>query len=183
MYYFVPLKHVAIGIGALLIAGRLPGVLNPQRFRDFARKFPRSVPWGIAFLTISAVWCSIIVSGASEEGMVIRKEIVYAFIWGIYAGLIFLKFDFLAVRGLAIVLMLIAKVIVDSANQLETPWRLVMTVLAYIWAIASMWFTVSPWRMRDLLDWVTATDARTRLKCGIGCAVGVLLITLGLFAY
>jgi hypothetical protein len=115
--------------------------------------------------------------------MIISKTYVYAFLAATYVGLIVLKFDFLAVRGLAILLLMLAKVVVDSANQVDTQWRLVMTVIAYIWAIAGMWFTVSPYRMRDMIDWATATDGRCRALCGLGCAVGAFLIGLGVFVY
>lgn len=183
MYEMVPLKPVAITLGAAIIAGRALGVVNPQRYRDIVRKFPRAVWPGILFLSIVLVWSLIVVSRASEEGMIIAKTYVYAFLAATYVGLIALKFDFLAVRGLAILLLMLAKVVVDSANQLDTPWRLVMTVTAYFWAIAGMWFTVSPYRMRDMIDWATATNDRCRALCGLGCGIGAFLIALGLFAY
>jgi hypothetical protein len=183
MYHFVPLKAVAIAVGAAIIATRLPGVLKPQAYRDWLRKFPRAVVPGVVFLSIALIWCLIIVNGAREDGMAVPKNVVYLFLVGVYVGLIALKFDFLAVRGLAILLMMIAKVVVDSANQIETPWRLVMTVLAYIWAIVSIWFTVSPYRMRDLIEWATATDGRLRTLSAVGCAFGAFLVALGLFAY
>lgn len=183
MYHFVPLKAVAIAVGTAIIATRLPGVLKPHAYADWLRKFPRAVVPGIVVLSIALVWCLFIVNGAREDGMAVPKNVVYLFLIGVYAGLIALKFDFLAVRGLAILLMMIAKVVVDSANQLETPWRLVMTVLAYVWAIASIWFTVSPYRMRDLVEWATVTDSRLRLLSAIGCVFGLFLIGLGLCVY
>ncbi|MBI5819768.1 MAG: hypothetical protein HZA88_12360 [Verrucomicrobia bacterium] len=183
MYYFIPLKAVAIAVGAAIVAARLPGVLKPQAYRDCLRKFPRAVWPGIVFLSIALVWCLIIVNNAREDGMAVPKNAVYLFLVGVYAGLIALKFDFLAVRGLAILLLMVAKIVVDSANQLETPWRLVMTVLAYVWAIAGMWFTVSPYRMRDLIEWATLTESRTRVLSAVGCVFGLVLIALGLFVY
>jgi hypothetical protein len=183
MYEMIPLKPVAITLGAAIIAGRALGVVNPQRYRDIVKKFPRAVWPGVVFLTVVLVWSLVVVSRASEEGMIISKTYVYAFLVATYAGLIILKFDFLAVRGLAIVMLMLAKVVVDSANQVETPWRLVMTVIAYLWAIAGMWFTVSPYRMRDMIDWATATNGRCRALCAAGCGFGALLIALGLFVY
>lgn len=183
MYHYVPLKAAAIVIGTAIVASRLPGVLKPQAYRDWLRKLPRAVWPGIVFLTIALVWCTIIVTNAREDGMAVPKITVYLFLAGVYAGLITLKFDFLAVRGIAILLLMLAKVVVDSANQLETPWRLVMTVLAYVWAIAGIWFTVSPYRMRDLIEWATVTDGRVRLLSAIGCVFGLFLIGLGLFVY
>jgi hypothetical protein len=183
MYDYVPLKPVAIALGAAIIVFRAPGLINPDAYRRLARKFPRAVWPGILFLTISLVWCLAIVSQARDDGMAVPKNYVYVFLVGTYVGLIALKFDFLAVRGMAILLLMLAKVVVDSANQLETPWRLVMTVIAYLWAVAGMWFTVSPYRMRDMIDWATATNGRCRALCAAGCGFGALLIALGLFVY
>ena len=183
MYYLLPLKPIAIAIGAAIIATRLPALLKPQLFREWVRKFPRAFWPGVVFLTISVIWCLYIVSNAREDGMAVPKNVVYVFLIGIYAGLIALKFDFLAVRGLAILLMLLAKMIVDAANLIETPWRLVMTVLGYVWAIAGMWLTVSPYRFRDLIEWATATDGRLRALAAVGCAFGAFLIGLGVFVY
>ncbi|MCX7824019.1 MAG: hypothetical protein N2689_00485 [Verrucomicrobiae bacterium] len=182
-YYFVPLKAVAIIVGVLAIATRLPGVINPVKFREVMRKFPRAVWPGIVFLTIALVWSILIVHLANEEGMALPKSVVITFLLGVYVGMIVLRFDFLAARGLAILLLFFAKITVDAANQIETPWRLVMTVLAYAWAVMGMWFTVAPWRMRDMIEWSTASDRRTRALCAAGCGFGVFLILLGVFAY
>src|SRR2546423_12678234 len=67
---------------------------------------------------------------------------------------IFVK-DFLPVRGLAVLLLLAAKLMVDTARWADTSWRLVITTLAYVWIIAGLWLTVSPWRARGLANLVT----------------------------
>jgi hypothetical protein len=46
-----------------------------------------------------------------------------------------------------------------------------------------MWFTVSPWRLRDLLSWGTATDNRIRIGCGMRLAFGLFVVILGLIVF
>jgi hypothetical protein len=46
-----------------------------------------------------------------------------------------------------------------------------------------MWFTVSPWRLRDIIDWSTANDQRIRLLSGLRLGFGLLVIVLGLTVY
>jgi len=46
-----------------------------------------------------------------------------------------------------------------------------------------MWFTISPWRLRDLLDWATATDTRVRVGSGIRLAFGLFVAVLGLTVF
>jgi hypothetical protein len=55
----------------------------------------------------------------------------------------------------------------------------VLGVWAYAWIVAGIWFTVSPWRCRDLIEWKTATDARVKLGCVLRLALGVLVAVLG----
>jgi hypothetical protein len=87
--------------------------------------------------------------------------------------------DFLAVRGLAIVLMLLAKLMLDTQRWVESDWRLVIAVWAYALVLAGMWLTISPWRLRDLIDWSTATEGRIRLLSGLRLAFGLFVLVLG----
>ena len=87
--------------------------------------------------------------------------------------------DFLAVRGLAVVMLLLAKLITDSARMVETDWRLVLVTMAYVFVFAGMWFTISPWRLRDIIDWGTASEQRTRLLNGARLAFALFVMALG----
>jgi hypothetical protein len=80
-------------------------------------------------------------------------------------------------------MLVVAKLMVDSARWVDTPWRLVIIVWAYAWVIAGMWFTISPWRMRDVIRWVTATPQRLRLISALRLGFGVFVIVLGLTAF
>jgi formate hydrogenlyase subunit 3/multisubunit Na+/H+ antiporter MnhD subunit len=91
--------------------------------------------------------------------------------------------DFLPVRGLAVLLLLLAKLMVDTARWEDTEWRLVIVVLAYIWVIAGMWFTISPWRVRDMLYWATANEKRVRVGSAMRLALALFIVVLGLTAY
>ena len=91
--------------------------------------------------------------------------------------------DFLAVRGLAVMLLLCAKLITDTARVVETDWRLVLVTLAYAWVFVGMWFTISPWRLRDLIEWGTASETRTRLFSGLRLGFGVFVLALAVTVY
>src|SRR5438105_12918250 len=73
--------------------------------------------------------------------------------------------DFLAVRGLAIVLLLLGKLMVDTGRPYlsHTSWVLIIQTWAYVLALAGMWLTISPWRLRDLLEWATANEKRIKV--------------------
>ena len=90
---------------------------------------------------------------------------------------------YLALRAVAALLLLIAKQMVDAADWSATPWRLVVTVLAYVWVGAAIWMTVAPHHIRDALGYGMANNQRCRLACGVGALVGFLLIGLGVLVY
>ena len=96
------------------------------------------------------------------------------------ASCIFVQ-DFLAVRGLAVVLLLLAKLMVDTGRPMlgVTHWTLVIQTWAYALALAGMWLTISPWRLRDLLNWATANETRVRVGSVIRLAFGLFIATLG----
>jgi hypothetical protein len=72
---------------------------------------------------------------------------------------------------------------VDTARWVDTPWRLVISALAYAWVIVGMWLTVSPWRLRDVANWLTASENRIRLFTGARVAFGVFVLLLGLTVF
>jgi hypothetical protein len=49
--------------------------------------------------------------------------------------------------------------------------------------IAGIWFTITPWRLRDILAWATASDARIRLSSAIRLAFTLFMLVLGLTAF
>jgi len=93
--------------------------------------------------------------------------------------------DFLAVRGLAITLLLLAKVMVDTGRPAlgHTHWVLVIQTWGYVLVVAGIWFTVSPWRLRDMLAWGTANEQRINVGCGLRLAFGLFVAGLGLTVF
>ena len=91
--------------------------------------------------------------------------------------------DFLAVRGLAVVFLLLAQLMVDTARWEDTEWRLVIVVWAYVLVVAGMWLTVSPWRLRDFIQWATASEQRVKAGCVARLGFGLLILALGLTAF
>jgi len=93
--------------------------------------------------------------------------------------------DYLAVRGLAVVFLLLAKLMVDTGRPHlgETPWVYLIQYWAYILVVAGIWFTISPWRLRDFLTWATANEKRVQVGSGIRLAFALLVVVLGLTAF
>ena len=85
-------------------------------------------------------------------------------------------------RGLAVVLLLLAKLMVDTGRPhlAETTFVLVIQTWAYVLVVAGIWLTIAPWRLRDLLEWDTANEKRFKMTCGLRLAFGLFIVVLGL---
>ena len=72
--------------------------------------------------------------------------------------------DFLAVRGLAVLALLLAKLMVDTGrlHLVETRWVLVIQIWAYVLIVAGIWFTVTPWKLRDFLTGFATASGKSR---------------------
>src|SRR6185503_10062586 len=167
------LLSILLGLG--MAAPQIYGLAKPTAFAAAMRKFPRSLPAGYFLMALGTLWFLWNVKQESlADFAAFKPHMMTAFALIGLGTCIFVQ-DFLAVRGLAIVLMLLAKLMVDTGRPHlgETPWVLVIQTWAYVLIVAGMWFTVSPWRLRDFLTWGTATDNRIRTGCGMRLAFAV----------
>jgi len=65
-----------------------------------------------------------------------------------------------------VVLLLVAKLMVDAGRTKlgHSPWVVFFSSLGLLFS--RVWFTISPYRLRDLIAWSTASEGRIRLLCG-----------------
>ena len=177
------LSTLAILLGLGFGLPQIYGLMNPAKFRDAARKFPRSEPWGYALMLLGTAWFLWNLQQENISDFASYKKALLVGFAAVGIGTCIFVRDFLAVRGFAIVVLLLAKLMVDTARWADTEWRLVIVTWAYLLVIAGMWFTVSPWRMRDLIDWGTKTDQRVRIGSGMRLAFGIFVAVLGLSVF
>lgn len=174
---------VALGLGMGL--PQIYGIFKPGAFAAAVRKFPRSLPWGYALMLLGTGWFLYNLSEESISDFAAYKNILFLGFAAVGVGSCLFVQDFLAVRGLAVVLLLLAKLMVDTGRPYlaQTPWVLVIQGWAYVLVVAGIWLTISPWRLRDLLDWGTATEQRIKVGCGLRLAFGLFVAILGLAVF
>ena len=179
------LSTVAIFLGSLVAFINLFGVLKPAEFGIALRKFPRSTNIGYFLMLLATAWFVWNLKNESISDFESLKPYLYALFIAVGVGACIFVKDFLAVRGLAVVLLLTAKLMVDAGRPRlgDTHWVLVIQCWAYLLVVCGIWFTISPWRMRDLLNWKTATEQRTRVGSGLRMAFGLLVAILGLTVF
>lgn len=179
------LSTLAVLLGLGMGLPQIYGLVKPAAFAGAVRKFPRSLPWGYALTLLGTAWFLWNLSQESISDFASYKNVLFAAFAGIGIGTCVFVQDFLAVRGLAVVMLLLAKLMVDSGRPAlpYSSWVLVIQAWAYALVLAGMWLTVSPWRLRDFLNWATANEQRIKVGCGIRLAFGLAVAVLGVAVF
>lgn len=177
----ISLSNFAMLLGLLLAVPAVIGLTSPDKFKTVMREFPRSNSWGYFFMLLGTAWFVHNVNQEQVADFQSYKKILLSFFAGVgIASCIFVR-DFLAVRGVAVVLLLLAKWMVDTGRPFlgETSWVILWQALAYVFIVAGIWLTVSPWRLRDLIHWGTDNEKRIKLACGARLVFCLLIVVLG----
>jgi hypothetical protein len=177
------LLSILLGLGMGL--PQVFGLAKPAQLGAVARKFPRNLAAGVVLMLLGTAWFVWLVNNEPIADFSAFKPYMMAgFVAVGVLSCIFVQ-DFLAVRGLAVVLLLLAKLMVDTGRPHlgESPFVVVIQAWAYVFVVLGIWFTVTPWKLRDILEWATATEARTRLLSGVRLAFAAFVLVLGLTAF
>ena len=179
------LSLLSILLGVLVGLPQVYGLVNPAGLAAAARNFPRNLPAGIVLMLLATAWFAWNVNiEPIADFSVFKPYMLGGFVAVGILSCIFVQ-DFLAVRGLAVLMLLLAKTMVDAGQPHlgESPWVEVIQIWAYIFVVLGIWFTITPWRLRDLINWATASAGRVRVLCLIRLGFAVCLVDLGLTVF
>lgn len=177
------LLAILLGIGMGL--PQLVGLAQPAKLSAVARRFPRNLPLGVVLMLLGTAWFVWNVNiEPIADFSAFKPYMIAGFLAVGVLSCIYVQ-DFLAVRGLAVLLLLLGKLMVDTGRPHldQSPFVLVIQGWAYLLVLAGIWFTVTPWRLRDCIDWATATESRTRLLSAVRLAFAAFVLVLGLTAF
>ncbi len=189
LYHYNPtggiaLKSTAIVVALALIAGHLFAWLHKERTQAFLKAFPRNYKWGVILLSIGLLWAMLCIAYMHMgEFFYLRpwflKLVPVAFV----LVLIYVK-EFLAVRALGSLMLLVAGIVLEAAFLQPPTTRLLLPILAYsAWIIPGLYFVGMPYLMRDWIAWITATDQRWKIATLGGVAYGALILVCALVWY
>ena len=177
------LLSILLGVGVGL--PQVYGLVNPAGLATAARKFPRSLPAGVLLMILATAWFAWNVNNEPiADFSVFKPYMMGGFIAVGVLSCIFVQ-DFLAVRALAVLLLLLAKTMLDTGRPHlgDSRWVLVIQGWAYVFVVLGIWFTVTPWRLRDMILWATASEGRTRVLCLIRLGFAACVVMLGLTVF
>jgi hypothetical protein len=134
-------------------------------------------------LSIDLVWSFWLVSTMEMgEFSAFRRPFLIILPIGFFLILRFVD-EFLAVRALGILALLMAEPLLDAAFFRYESSRLVLTVLAYLLVVLGLTWVMVPYKLRDQIGWFSKTTGRWRGVTAFGFAYGATLIALAFLCY
>jgi hypothetical protein len=165
-----------LALGAGLLSGR-------SSVKAALRAFPRSPAATVVLFGIGSIWFLGRVWHLSAADFGNYRVILFV----AFALIALLAFkyvpDFLAVRGLAILILLAAAPLLEAGYMIYEPWTIYLyKVLVYLGIALALYLGAAPYRMRDFLEWLFRTAGRPRALGAALAAYGLLLI-IAAFTY
>ena len=180
----VPLKGTGIVVGLALIIAHVFALLKKKEVQSFLKAFPRDYKWGVILLSIDFVWAMMAMTYMDMgEFYTLRTTFLMIIPVSFVLVLIYVR-EFLAVRALGSLMLLISGVVLAAAFLQPQTSRLLIPILAYAaWVIPGMYFVGMPFLMRDAVTWVTANDGRWKAASLAGAIYGAVLLAAAVLWY
>lgn len=165
-----------IGIHALMLA-------RPTLVQGFLKKFPRNDQLGQILMGIGLAWFWLLIApdhlgklSALSMDLGEFNSAKGLLQWAVPVSLILVcrsVRDFLAVRALGLVGLMVAAPLLGAAFLKDPSSRLLVPLFAYAVLTASMFCVGMPYLFRDAVSWVTADQKRWTLLSVAGLGYGV----------
>ena len=158
----------------LLVTGGLL-LWNGEPVARLAKSSLRSLPVALIALSLGGGWFlyEITQLGISDFGN--YRNLLFILFLAIAVLSIFYVRDFLAVRGAAILYMMVAKTLLDAAYMQDPPSRLFMVGFVYAFILLALYLGTIPYRLRDFFDWLFAKGIRSKIFGAAIVFYGLLL--------
>ena len=183
MIYSWNLQQVGLLVGALLVVGHLIALLHAQGIQQLLRNLPRSREAGIVLLTLAAAWGFALVASIDLGEFTSYRPTFLGVIAGGYLLTVVFVPEFLAVRALGMLCLLAAEPLLEAAFLHPQQSRLLLTGLAYAWAVLGIFWVGKPYVLRDQVAWVSASPWRWRAAALGGIVYGGVLLAAAVTQY
>lgn len=169
--------------GLLLLVLGVPLLLGHSGFAAALKIFPRSTSAAYVFFGAGAAWFLYAIWHLSPADFGDYRTLLFF----AFAAIAVLAFkcvpDFLAVRGVCVLVLMGAMPLLDAGFMIFDPWTIYFyKVLVYAGIALAIWLGAQPWRLRDFLGWLFARPGRPRGVGGALTGYG-LLLALAAFTY
>lgn len=137
--------------------------------------FPRSQAAALVLLGTATAWFlyKVLHLGPADFGQ--YKNLLFILFLVTSVGSFYYVPDFLAVRGLAALILLTAGVLLEAAYMQLPQARLFLVTFVYVAIVISLILGANPYKLRDFFEWLYKSEKRPRIMGGLFAAYGLLL--------
>lgn len=175
---YPPLNLVTVAclVGLCMVIIHAMALLRPEPFQRWLRDFPRSRAIGKGLLTIAAIW-AFVLTATMDLGEFTKYRTIFLVVIAA-AYVLTWKFvdEFLAVRALGMILLLIAEPVLEAAFLRPEMARLLVVTVAYAWITLGLFWIGMPYVLRDQISWLSAQPGRWRLAAWAGLIYGAIVL-------
>lgn len=172
-----------IGLHAIMLA-------KPAMMQAFLKKFPRDPMMGQILLGIGLAWFWLLIAPdnlgklsalAMDLGEFNGAKGILRILVPVTLILVAISVrDFLAVRALGVVGLMVASPLLESAFLKDPSSRLLIPIFAYALLTASLFWVGMPYLFRDAVAWVTADQKRWTACSLAGLCYGLATLVCAL---
>jgi hypothetical protein len=179
----IPLKGTGIVVALALILSHGWALKNTAKTQAFLKAFPRTYAWGVILLTIDFLWSEFALANMDMGEFYNMRDKFMMIVAAGYIGVLIYVKEFLAVRALGSLMLLVAGPVLTAAFLQPQTSRLLLPILAYAWIIIGMFFIGMPFLMRDWVNTLIAKPQRWNLAIYGGIAYGIVLLAAAILFY
>jgi hypothetical protein len=190
-----PYEHLSLFTVGLILAAWLIGVhalmlAKPAMVQRYLKKFPRDQMAGQILLGIGLAWFWLLIAPENKGllsslvmdlGEFNRAKPTLQILVPVTLVLVATSVrDFLAVRALGVVGLMVASPLLESAFLKDPSSRLLVPIYAYALLTASMFWVGMPYLFRDAVTWATADQKRWTMLSLAGLGYGLVTLVCAL---
>lgn len=186
-YERLPLFTAGLVLAVWLIACHALALAKPVMVQRFLVKFPRNQMIGQIILGIGLAWFFLLIGDHTSTTTLNALAMDLGEFNGVKptlrilvpVALILVSIsvkDFLAVRALGLLGLMVASPLLEAAFLKDPTSRLLVPIFAYALLTASLFLVGMPYLFRDFIGWATATRARWTGLSAAGLGYGVVVL-------
>jgi hypothetical protein len=179
----ITLSQLCLALGAGMILTHGWALLRAKPAAEWLRQFHRNYGLGVILMLLGTAWFEWNLYQEQLQDIAAYKNLMLIGFGAVGLGCCLFVRDFLSVRGLTVFLLMLAWLMCEKARWQDSNFRWAVAGWAYVWVLGGLWLSVSPWRLRDWLAWVTATEGRLKLAAAGGVVWGLFIGGLGLTVF
>ncbi|WP_411826581.1 hypothetical protein [Luteolibacter sp. AS25] len=189
-YELIPLFTAGILLSLWLIGSHSLMIAKPELVQGWLKKFPRSPLAGQILLGIGMAWFWLLVApdGMGKLSALQMdlgefnniKGLLRLLVPAVYVAVCISVRDFLAVRALGLLGLMLAAPLLQAAFLKDPTSRLLIPIFAYALLTKSLFWVGMPYVFRDAVTWATASAGRWKLLSFGGLAYGVVTLICAL---